>query len=202
MRWQRTRQHLRGCVRFLYRPRTAGASRRYALAQLALMGAGLALSASGCGFLALVFKGENQQTLREIGICDDLGSDFPSEIPSVVELRTDKAGAIRYRALSLAGSQVEPQWVPAPDPHGNAPGWSQAGNFLTMDFQPPLQSVLKADSSIYLAYAPAAAHSPTEQAQLSTLDRAFGPDFGSFRWNGRVYRYSTMQKLPCLPPPK
>jgi hypothetical protein len=203
MRWQRPRRHTTGCARFLHPPRIAGISRRRALTRIALLiCAGLAPAASGCGFLALIFKGENQQTMREIGVCDDLASDFPSEIPSVVELRTDKAGVTRYRALSLGGSEVEPQWVPAPNPHGNAPGWVQAGNFLKMDFQPPLQSVLKPDSSIYLAYAAAEAHSTTEQAQLGTINKTFGPDFGSFRWNGRAYRYATMHKLPCLPPPQ
>jgi hypothetical protein len=202
MRWQRPCRHREGRARFLSPSRTAGASRRRALAQLALIGGGLALSTSGCGFLSLIFNGEDQKTMRQIAVCDDLGTDFPSELPSVVELQTDKAGITRYRTLILAGTEVEPQWVPTPDPHGNASGWAQAGNFLKMDFQPPLQNVLKSDSVIYLVYAPTEARSPTEQAQLSTMDRAFGPDFGSFRWNGRVYRYSTTQKLPCTPPPK
>ncbi|MGB6564925.1 MAG: hypothetical protein WBE69_20160 [Candidatus Binataceae bacterium] len=170
--------------------------------QLALMCGGLTLATWGCGFLSLVFKGEDQQTLQETEVCDDLSSGLAAEVPLVVELRTDQAGTTRYRDLSLAGTEVDPQWVPIPNQHADAAGWVQAGNFTKMDFQPPLQRALTPDSVIYIVYAPADARDAAEQGKLNALNSAFGPEFGSFHWNGRVYRYSAMHKLPCRQPPR
>lgn len=206
MRLQRPRRHQSGGAGSLAGSldglRAAGPSRRRVLMQLALMCGGLTLATGGCGFLSLVFKGEDQQDVRAGEACDDLASEFSAEVPSLIELRTDKGGATRYRDLGLAGSEVDPQWVPLPNPHADAAGWVQAGNFLKMDFQPPLQPALTPDSVTYVAYAPADVRNPTEQGQLNALNLAFGPDFGSFRWNGRVYRYSAVHKLPCRPPPQ
>ncbi len=161
----------------------------------------LALGVGGCGFMSMVFKGENQEQMRQTGICDDLASQFAAEVPSIVELRTDKAGATRYRDLRLAGTDVDPQWVPIPT-KSNSAGWMPAHNFTRMDFEPPLRAALKPDSALYVAYAPADARDSTEQGQLKTLDSAFGPTSGIFRWNGREYRYSALHELPCLPPPQ
>jgi len=170
--------------------------------QLALMCGGLALATWGCGFVDMVFNGENSQTMKEANVCDDLGSEYSSKIPLLVELRTDKAGITRYRALSLGGTEMDPQWVPTPNQHADASGWLQAVNFTKMDFQPPLQPALTPDSSTYVAYAPADARGETEEGQLKTLNSAFGPESGTFHWNGRVYRYSALHKLPCHPPPQ
>jgi hypothetical protein len=189
-------------VRFLHGVRVASTSRRSALMQLALMCGGLTLATWGCGFLSLVFKGKDQQTLQETEVCDDLSSGVAAEVPLVVELRTDKAGTTRYRDLVLGGTEVDPQWVPIPNQHAGAAGWVQAGNFTKMDFQPPLQRALTPDSVIYIVYAPADARDATEQGQLNALNSAFGPEFGSFHWNGRMYRYSAMHKLPCRQPPQ
>ena len=84
----------------------------------------------------------DSQTMQEANVCDDLGSEYSSKIPLLVELRTDKAGITRYRALSLGGTDMEPQWVSIPNPHAGATGWLQAENFTKMDFQPPLQPAL------------------------------------------------------------
>jgi hypothetical protein len=178
----------------------ARTSRRSAMIQIAC--GGLALVTWGCGFFDMVLNGEDSQTMRESNLCDDLGSEYSSRIPSLVELRTDKAGATRYRDLRLGGTEIDPQWVPIADRRANTTGWAQAGNFLKMDFQPPLQRVLAPDSVIYIAYAPAEALDDTEQEQLKTLNAAFGPESGTFHWNGRVYRYSALHKLPCHPPPQ
>jgi len=89
-----------------------------------------------------------------------------------------------------------------PNQHADATGWVPAGNFVRLDFQPPLQPALTPGSVTYVAYAPADARDPTEEGQLKALNLAFGPESGSFRSNGRVYRYSAVHQLPCLPPPQ
>jgi hypothetical protein len=140
MRVRQPSRHVSGCARFLHGLRVASTSRRCALMQLALMCGGLALATWGCGFADMVFNGEDSQTMNEAKVCDDVGAEYSSKIPLLVELRTDKAGATRYRALSLGGTEMDPQWVPVPDQHADATGWLQAGNFTKMDFQPPLQA--------------------------------------------------------------
>jgi hypothetical protein len=202
MRLRRPRQHLSGCARFLHGLRVAGTSRRSALMLLAPMCGGLALATWGCALGALAFKGDYQQTMRDAEVCDGLSSEVPTEVPSLVELRTDKSDTTRYRALRLGGTEIDPQWVPIPDQHADATGWIQAGNFTKMDFQPPLQRELTPGSVTYVAFAPEDARDAPEQAQLNALNFAFGPEFGSFRWNGRAYRYSAVHELPCLPPPQ
>jgi hypothetical protein len=202
MRLRRPRQPMSGCAGFLHGLRVADTSRRSALMLLAPMCGGLALATWGCALGALVFKGDYQQTMRDAEVCDGLSSEVPSEVPLLVELRTDKAGITRYRALRLGGTEVDAQWVPLPDQHADATGWIHAGNFTKMDFQPPLQRELTPGSVTYVAYAPDDARDAMEQAQLNALNFAFGPEFGSFRWNERVYRYSAVHELPCLPPPQ
>jgi hypothetical protein len=189
-----------GCAQSLDGPRIAGQSRRSALMRLALACGGLALATQGCGFLDMALNGENSQTMQEENVCEDLGSEYSSKVPALVELRTDKAGTTRYRDLRLGGTAMDPQWVPIPNQHADATGWLPAGNFTKLDFQPPLQPKLTPGSVTYVAYAPTDAQGES-QAQLDTLN-LFGPSSGTFRWNGRVYRYSALQKLPCSQPPK
>ncbi len=210
----------------LDRLRAARGPRRIAsmCVALAVLGVALALTTGGCALGALSLLPMAVQAVEAVGsgvaqvaeasaisshegdshsmqneeICDDLST----EVPLLVELRTDKGGATTYRDLSLGGAEVDPQWVPLPNQRADATGWVQASNFTKMDFQPPIQSTLTPDSVTYVAYALADAHDVNEQHQLNALNVAFGPGFGTFRWNGRVYRYSAVHKLPCFPPPQ
>jgi len=149
----------------------------------------------------MALNGEDSQTMRDSNICDDLGSEYSSKIPALVELQTDKAGATRYRDLRLGGTEMDPQWVPIPNRHADATGWLPAGNFTKLDFQPPLQSALTPGSVTYVAYVPADVSGDSQHADLGTLDAAFGQGSGTFHWNGQAYRYSVMRKLPCGSPP-
>jgi hypothetical protein len=142
-------------------------------------------------------QGEYASELQKDEVCDDL----TSEIPLLAELQTDKSGKTSYRELSLSGADLEPQWVAMPNQGADASGWKLASNFTTMDFEPPIQPLLTAGSATYIAYAPDPAQDATEQDQLNALMVGFGPKFGTFRWNNRVYRYAALQKLPCFPPP-
>src|SRR5262249_33116721 len=44
-------------------------------------------------------------------VCDELSL----EIPMLVELKTDATGVTRYRELSLAGADLEPEWAAMPN---------------------------------------------------------------------------------------
>jgi hypothetical protein len=170
--------------------------------RLALMCGGFAFATWGCSFMDMALNGEDSQTMREENECNDLGAEYSSKVPALVELRTDKSGTTRYRDLRLGGTEMDPQWVPIPNRHADATGWLPAGNFTKLNFQPPLQPDLTPGSVTYVAYAPADASGDSEQAQLGTLNMAFGQGSGTFNWNGRVYRYSALHKLPCGPPPQ
>jgi hypothetical protein len=131
-------------------------------------------------------------------VCDELSL----EIPMLVELKTDATGITRYRELSLVGADLDPEWAAMPNQDTKDGGWKLASNFTKMNFQPPLQSELTANSISYVAYAPADAHDATEQDQLNALAIGFGSSAtGTFTWNERSFRYALVHKLPCFPPP-
>ena len=168
----------------------------------ALLSGVIALAAWGCGFLSLIFNGEDPQAIQASEACDQLSTGPVSELPMLVELRTDKNGVTSYRDMRLGGSDVDPQWIPTQNARADACGWVPAGNFMTMGFQPPLQRALAPDSVTFVAYAPSDPLDDAEQNQLHELDSVFGPELGTFRWKGRVFRYSAIQNLPCGPPPQ
>lgn len=141
-------------------------------------------------------EGSYESAMHKEEVCDDL----TSEIPLLTELRTDHSGRTLYRQLSLTGAELEPQWVAMPN-QGNATGWKLANNFTHMDFQPPIKPLLKADSVLYIAYAPDPPRDGTEQDELNALMVGFGPTFGTFRWQNQIYKYAAVSKLPCFPPP-
>lgn len=143
-------------------------------------------------------EGSYEAAMHRGEVCDDLAT----EIPLLTELQTDSKGATRYRQLSLGGPDLEPQWEAMPNRDGSAQAWRTANNFTKMDFQPPLQDALTPDSTTYVAYAPAQVQNATEQNELNALVEAFGPHFGTFQWEGRLYRYAAVHKLPCFPAPK
>ncbi len=130
-------------------------------------------------------------------VCDELSQ----EVPMLVELKTDTAGTTRYRELSLVGSDLDPEWAAMPNQDMKDGGWKLASNFTKMNFQPPLQHELTANSIAYVAYAASDAHDVTEQDQLNALEIGFGPAMGTFTWNERAFRYAVVHKLPCFPPP-
>jgi hypothetical protein len=203
-------------------------SHRATLKRAALTGAALALAAvaSGCWMAAVQLAPVAIQAAESIGsgvanlavggivaahqshqdknmpppdsdVCDELSQ----EVPMLVELKTDKTGVTRYRELSLVGSDLDPAWAAMPNQDTKDGGWKLATNFTKMNFQPPLQSELTADSTAFVAYAPADARDVTEQDQLNALEIGFGSAGGTFTWNERPFRYALVHKLPCFPPP-
>jgi predicted lipoprotein with Yx(FWY)xxD motif len=198
----------------------------FTLKQAALTGGTLALAvvASGCWMAAMQMAPLAIQAVETVGggvtslaeggtmaahhadknmpaadsdICDELSL----EIPMLIELRTDATGVTRYRELSLAGADLDPQWAAMPNQDTKNGGWKLASNFTKMNFQPPLQSELTANSIAYVAYAASDARDATEQDQLNALAIGFGPNVGTFTWNERAFRYALVHKLPCFPPP-
>ena len=161
------------------------------------VGSGVASLAEGSVIAAHQSHQDKNMPPPDSDICDELSL----EVPMLIELRTDATGVTRYRELSLAGADLEPEWAAMPNQDTKDGGWKLASNFTSMHFQPPLTTELTANSICYVAYAPSEARDSTEQDQLNALSIGFGPAMGTFTWNERAFNYSLVHKLPCFPPP-
>jgi hypothetical protein len=161
------------------------------------VGGGVASLAEGGAVAAHQSHADKNMPPPDSDVCDELSL----EIPMLVELRTDATGVTRYRELSLGGADLDPQWEAMPNQDTKDGGWKLASNFTRMNFQPPLQSELVANSISYVAYAASDARDATEQDQLNALAIGFGSNMGTFTWNERSFHYALVHKLPCFPPP-
>lgn len=131
------------------------------------------------------------------GMCNEL----LLQTPLVIQFRPAAGDALEWRELAVGGSPDKPFWTPATEEHGTHSQWAAATNIGKMDFQPPLEGMLDAEAPNYIAYAPAATGGSDQDEALITLVVDFGPAIGTFAWNGRVYQYSVVHKLPCYPAP-
>ncbi len=131
----------------------------------------------------------------------DRCQELQFEVPAVIELHKNAAGAPEYRELQLGGSQAQPQWTPIVAQDTDPGGWRPAVNFLHMDFTPPL-GPLPSMGSDYLAYRPMESDSSVPQVEFSSLNVNFGKTEGTFRWNGSLYQYALAFTLPCFPAPR
>jgi hypothetical protein len=151
--------------------------------------------AAGSGVASGTRSAQKANVTQEAETCS-MG-DRP--LPPLIELRTDKLGTTLYRPMTPGRPQSDPQVTAIVNQTGNG-RWRVAGNFTTMNFQPPLQRVLVPSSTTYLAYAPAEARDLSEQAQIGALSQDFGSNTGTFDWNGRSFRYTAVHQLPCASP--
>ncbi len=152
--------------------------------------------AAGSGIASSTKSARKTNVAQDDEICDMGGR----QLPPLIELRTDKLGTTLYRPMTPGRPQSDPQVTAIVNQSGNS-GWRLAGNFTTMNFQPPLQRALIPSSITYLAYAPAEVRDPSEQAKAEALNQDFGPSTGTFDWNGRSYRYTVVHQLPCASAP-
>ncbi|HYB90158.1 MAG TPA: hypothetical protein VEC38_03840 [Candidatus Binataceae bacterium] len=144
---------------------------------------------------------EEEAEKQEIPKADKTCADLQLQAPPIIEFNSATSGSIQYREVGLGGTAGARQWVAVRDNNANADGWIAATNLSKMDFRPPIEGALSAGGSTYLAYAPAEAHDEVERNQLLIFAVDFGPSVGTFRWNDRVYSYTTMRKLPCFASP-
>jgi hypothetical protein len=132
---------------------------------------------------------------------DDSCNQLEVEVPGVIELRRNAAGAPEYRELQLSDSLDQRQWAPIAEDGTTADGWRPAVNFLRMDFSPPLGAVVPETASSFLAYAPSQFVSQAESDRMAAMTSNFGKPVGTFAWSGHHYHYVVTSTLPCFPPP-
>jgi hypothetical protein len=129
--------------------------------------------------------------------CDDL----QLEAPGTIEFQMADKSPIAWRELQLGGSTDAPRWQAMASEKSDAAGWRPLANLYTMRFAPPLQEALRNGKRHYLVYAPAEPRTSIERDQLVALTADFGGGLGTFQWNGRVYQYTLVNRLPCFPGP-
>jgi hypothetical protein len=129
--------------------------------------------------------------------CDEL----ELEVPGTIELQVAANGPTAWRELQLGGSTDAPQWQAQAGEQSDAAGWRSLRNLHTMSFEPPLQDSLRGGKPNYLAYAPAEPQTSIERDQLVALTADFGAGLGTFKWHGRSYQYTLVNRLPCFPGP-
>jgi hypothetical protein len=194
---------------------------------MAVEGAGLVGKAIGDSVEAgTMVKHGNDQDPEETEVMDQTAfdeSDFSSTsaknpknadkcnelelvTPAIIEFRNDHNGVPQWRELGLGGSADAPRWVELAALYGStankdvAPGgWAPANNLDHMDFTPPLKTSPGFGDSTFMAFAPALALASVERDELTSLILDFGPVVGTFRYNDRVFKYATLDQLPCFP---
>jgi hypothetical protein len=129
--------------------------------------------------------------------CDEL----ELEVPGTIELRMADQNPSAWRQLQLGGSTDSPEWQAVASEQSDAAGWRPLTNLPKMSFAPPLQQTLRGGKRNYLAYAPAEPRTSVERDQLVALTVDFGAGLGTFQWNGRIYQYTLVNRLPCFPGP-
>jgi hypothetical protein len=198
---------------------------------LALDGVGMIGKAIGVGAQAgTMVKHGDDQNPEETEVMDETkfdDSDFDSTssknpantakcnelimiTPAIIEFHTDHTGTTQWRELGLGGSADSPHWTvltEMPGASANAKdvapgGWAPANNIDHMDFKPPLKTSSMPGYTSFLAYAPDVPLAGVERDELASLTLDFGPVLGTFKYNGRAFRYSMRDRLPCFPVPE
>ncbi len=177
----------------------AVAHRNLSRIALAMLAPALAVGVSGCWAMALQYAPTALSTGVQLASAAVGATRSPADdSPGVIELRKDATGTPEYREMRIDFTSTDARWTPVVERDTAADGWRPAEHFLEMNFSPPLPSVIAADRTTYLAYAPAYTKSADDDEQLKEFDRSFGDPVGTFNWNGRVYQYSLPQVLPPL----
>lgn len=135
------------------------------------------------------------QTKKERKLHDQQCNELLLTAPPIIQFRGEPNGAISWRQLHLGGSPDTAQWNVV------LGGWHQLANLEQLDFSPPLPNTFEVGQPIFMPYAPAEPQKSTEEDQLRSLTLDFGTPLGNFDWNGRIYDYLLVERLPCFPVP-
>jgi len=115
--------------------------------------------------------------------------------PPIIQLRGEANGSTSWRQLHLGGSPDKPAWDVM------LGGWHQLANLEQLDFSPPLPNTFEVGQPMFMPYAPAESQNSVEEDRLRSLTTNFGTPIGNFDWNGRIYDYVLVDRLPCFPVP-
>jgi hypothetical protein len=135
------------------------------------------------------------QTKKERKLHEQQCNELLLTAPPVIQLRGDTYGSTSWRQLHLGGSPDKPSW------DVTLGGWHQLANLEQLDFSPPLPNTFEVGQPMFMPYAPAESQNSVEEDRLRSLTTNFGTPVGNFDWNGRLYDYVLVDRLPCFAVP-
>jgi hypothetical protein len=170
---------------------------------------GIQLAANGGAVIAASMKKDDKSTdeANDFGVSDasqtkqerKLHEQQCNELlltaPPIIQLRGEVNGSTSWRQLHLGGSPDKPAW------DVTLGGWHQLANLEQLDFSPPLPNTFEVGQPMFMPYAPAESQTSVEEDRLRSLTTNFGTPVGNFDWNGRIYDYVLVDRLPCFPVP-
>jgi hypothetical protein len=170
---------------------------------------GLQLAANGGAVIAASMKKDDKSAdeANDFGVSDETQTKQERKLheqqcnellltaPPIIQLRGEANGSTSWRQLHLGGSADKPEW------DVTLGGWHQLANLEQLDFSPPLPNTFEVGQPMFMPYAPAESQNSVEEDRLRSLTTNFGTPVGNFDWNGRIYDYLLVDRLPCFPVP-
>jgi hypothetical protein len=135
------------------------------------------------------------QTKKERKLHEQQCNELLLTAPPVIQLKGETNGSTSWRQLHLSGSPDKPEWAVT------LGGWHQLANLEQLDFSPPLPNAFEVGQPMFMPYAPAESQNSVEEDRLRSLTTNFGTPVGNFDWNGRIYDYVLVDRLPCFAVP-
>ena len=135
------------------------------------------------------------QTKKERKLHEQECNELVLTAPPIIQLRAEVNGSTSWRQLRLGGSPDKPEWTVT------LGGWHQLANVEQLDFSPPLPNSFEVGQPMFMPYAPADSRNSVEEDRLRSLTTNFGTPIGNFDWDGRIYDYLLVERLPCFPVP-
>ena len=135
------------------------------------------------------------ETKKERKLHEQQCNELLLTAPPIIQLKGEANGSTSWRQLHLAGSPDKPEWSVT------LGGWHQLANLEQLDFSPPLPNTFEVGQPMFMPYAPAESQNSVEEDRLRSLTTNFGTPAGNFNWNGRIYDYLLVERLPCFPVP-
>ncbi len=122
--------------------------------------------------------------------------------PGVEEIRRTSDGSLESREIRLDLSGANAKWVPYREKGTSPEGWRAQSTIARLNFSPPLYGVIPEKDSRFLIYAKGVAETPQDSEQMMSVAEQSGKQAGTFKWRGKIYNYTLIDKLPCFAGPE
>lgn len=122
--------------------------------------------------------------------------------PGIEEIRRRSDGSLESREIRLDLSGEHGRWVPYREKGTSAEGWRAQSTIARLTFSPPLYGAVPEKDSRFLVYAKTVAETPEDSEQMMGVAEQSGNQSGTFKWRGKLYNYTLIDKLPCFAGPE
>lgn len=121
--------------------------------------------------------------------------------PGIEEIRRRSDGSLESREIRLDLSGEKGTWVPYREKGTSAEGWRAQSTIARLNFSPPLYGAIPEKDSRFMVYAKTVAETPQDSDQMVSVAEQSGKRTGTFKWRGKSYNYTLIDKLPCFAGP-